>query len=171
MKFIIQQEGLPDQSSVYEVIARAFEREDESRLVNRMRQSNAFVPELSLVAMYEQKIVGHILFSKIIIHNQLRITPSLALAPLAVEPDFQRQGVGSLLVREGLKRSRELGFTSVVVLGHEHYYPRFEFIPTTKWGIRPPFQVPAEVFMAVELVKDSLSGIQGTVRYPDDFFE
>lgn len=171
MIFEIRQERNSDKQSVFGVIARAFGREDESRLVDRLRRSKAFIPQLSLVATHSDNVVGHILFSKIVIDNRPVIATSLALAPLSVEPEFQQQGVGSLLVREGLRRSRDLGFTSVVVLGHEHYYPRFSFKPTTQWGIKPPFQVPAEVFMAAELVTGSLANVKGTVRYPDDFFE
>ena len=70
-----------------------------------------------------------------------------------------------------MKRARDLGFKSVIVLGHAAYYPRFGFEPASRWDIRPPFDVPDDVFMALELVKDGLKEVQGTVEYPPEFNE
>jgi predicted N-acetyltransferase YhbS len=88
---------------------------------------------------------------------------------MAVLPEYQKKGIGLQLVEEGLKRARKLGFKSVIVLGHAAYYPRFGFEPAGKWGIRPPFEVPDDAFMALELVRDGLKDIQGTVEYPPEF--
>ncbi len=82
-----------------------------------------------------------------------------------------KQGIGSRLVKEGLKKARTLGFKSVIVLGHAKYYPRFGFEPASRWGVQPPFEVPEDVFMALELVRDGLKDIQGTVEYPPEFNE
>lgn len=92
-------------------------------------------------------------------------------APVAVLPAYQKQGIGSQLILHGLNKSKEMGFKSVIVLGHETYYPRFGFRPADKWGIKAPFEVPDEAFMALELEAGSLNGIAGTVVYGREFFE
>ena len=94
---------------------------------------------------------------------------SLALAPIAVRPEFQQKGIGGQLIKSGLNKARELKYKSVIVLGHKHYYPKFGFEPVDKWNIKAPFDVPADFFMGLELVKDGLKGVSGTVRYPKEF--
>ena len=83
---------------------------------------------------------------------------------MSVLPAFQRQGIGGRLIRYGLQRATELGYTSVIVLGHADYYPKFGFVPTEKWNIQPPFHVPDNVFMGIELVDGALHNVSGTVR-------
>jgi putative acetyltransferase len=95
----------------------------------------------------------------------------MGLAPMAVLPARQRQGIGSALVRDGLGRCRELGYEAVVVLGHPGYYPRFGFVPASRFGIGCEYDVPAEVFMALELVPGALRGKPGTIRYHPAFAE
>ena len=166
----IRQEITNDKKEVYEVNSIAFGQDNEAKLVNLLRESKAFIPELSLVATVETKLVGHILFSKIIIIDENgNEFESLALAPVAVRPEFQRKGIGRQLIKSGLNKARELKYKSVIVLGHKHYYPKFGFKPVDKWNIKAPFDVPAEFFMGLELVKDGLKGISGTVRYPKEF--
>ena len=96
---------------------------------------------------------------------------TLALAPLAVAPAYQKKGIGGRLIGQGLAAAKELGFSSVIVLGHSGYYPRFGFQKASKWGIKCPFEVPDEVFMALELTPRALSGHAGTVQYPSEFYE
>jgi predicted N-acetyltransferase YhbS len=148
---------------------KAFGQKNEAVLIRRLRLTKKYIPGLSLVAEVPGSIVGHILFYPIDIKGRTGAFPSLALAPMAVLPESQRKGIGSQLVKEGLKRARKLGFKSVIVLGHAAYYPRFGFEPASRWDIRPPFEVPDNVFMAMELVKDGLKDIQGTVEYPPEF--
>ena len=136
-----------------------------------MRQSDAFVPELSLVAELDGKIVGHIMLTKPFIKNGENKEISLALAPISILPQFQNEGIGSKLITASLKRAKELGFKSVIVLGHDKYYPRFGFKPASIWNIRVPFDVPDQSFMALELESGSLFGVTGTVIYPKEFFE
>ena len=172
MTVTTRQEHPNDIKAIAEVNRLAFGQEAEATLVGLLRKSDAFVPELSLVATVEGKVIGHILFSEIVIvdadQNEF---PSLALAPMAVLPAFQRKGVGGQLVRAGLEKAKALKYKSVIVLGHEHYYPKFGFEPAEKWGIKPPFEVPANVFMALELVPDGLKDVSGTVQYPQEFSE
>lgn len=168
---IVRKEQAEDQRAVWNVTRLAFNRDEEADLIDRLRSNEqVFIPDLSLVAAIGSDIVGHILFTKMkIIDDDQNEHITLALAPVSVVPAFQNQGIGSRLIRHGLDVATKLGYTSVIVLGHEHYYPRFGFYPARKWGILAPFDVPETVFMAMELAEDSLVGISGTVRYPEEF--
>jgi len=86
-------------------------------------------------------------------------------------PEFQKQGIGGELIKEGLKACQRLGYNSVIVLGHPEYYPKFGFKPANKWGVRDPFGAPVEAFMALELKKGALEGAGGVVEYPEEFLE
>jgi len=140
-------------------------------LVDALRKNKtAFIPELSLVATQEDKIVGYILFTKINIKDENNnMHESLVLAPMAVKPELQKSGIGGQLIRNGLEVAKALNFKSVIVLGHEHYYPKFGFEPAAKWNIIAPFEIPSNVFMAIELVKDGLKNATGMVIYPEEF--
>lgn len=165
----IRQEQPEDFQAVYQINKQAFGQEAEAKLVDALRQSDAFVPELSLVAELDDQLVGHILFTKIKIVNGDKAHESLALAPMAVSEAYQKQSIGGQLIREGLKRAAALGFGSVIVLGHEHYYPKFGFEPASKWGIKAPFDVPNEVFMVIELQPNALENVSRTVQYSKEF--
>ncbi len=167
---IIRRETREDYNSIFEITKEAFKQENESKLIERIRAGKNFVPELSLVAQEKGKIVGHILLSKIKIRGE-EDHETLALAPMAVLPKFQKQGVGAKLIREGLDKARELGFDSVIVLGHKEYYPRFGFERASRWNIACPFEVPDEAFMAIELNPGALGTKSGTVEYPKEFGE
>lgn len=170
MRVNIRQENKDDINVVFEVNKLAFGQDNEANLVELLRQSKAFIPELSLVATLDNKIVGHILFTKIqIVNDDKSETESLALAPMAVRPEFQNKGIGKQLIKHGLDKARELKHKSVIVLGHEHYYPKFGFVPADKWNIKSPYEVPTNVFMALELVTDGLKNTNGLVKYPKEF--
>ncbi|MGW6385149.1 GNAT family N-acetyltransferase, partial [Peribacillus butanolivorans] len=147
-----------------------FSDKKEHELVYRIRKSDAFIPYLSLVAV-NKEIVGHILLSKIKINNDNQFAESLALAPVSVLPAYQNKGIGRLLTLEALKKAKELEYNSVVVLGHPEYYPKFGFEKASLWGIKAPFEVPEEAFMALELQANALYNISGVVEYPSAFFE
>lgn len=170
MDIKIRKEEEKDYKKVYEVHRLAFQQENESKLIEKIRKGENFVPELSLVAEIGNEIVGHILFSKIkIIGNS--VFESLALAPMAVIPKFQKQGIGGKLIKKGFEKAKRLGFDSIVVLGHKEYYPKFGFQRASKWSIKCPFEVPDESFMAIELTKKALECKAGTVKYPEEFME
>lgn len=159
-------------SHVVEQAFRDVEMSDQNEhiLVGRLRVSDAYVPELSIVAENKSgQIVGHILVTKIRIVEGKNSEGSLALAPVSVLPIFQNQGIGSRLIKAALEKARELGFQSVIVLGHPDYYPKFGFRKAADWGIHPPFDVPENVFMALELVAGSLDQVSGVVEYPEPF--
>ncbi len=165
--------GRPDDYATIEEVNRlAFGQENEARLVAAIRQAQGFDEALSLVAIRADKLVGHILFSPIHIESDQGRIPALALAPMAVLPKFQRQGIGSDLVREGLEACRRSEHAIVVVVGHPGFYPRFGFYPATSHGIRAPFDVPDEAFMILCLEQPGiLEDISGVVRYPSAFNE
>jgi len=165
----IRAEQLLDYSAISEVNKLAFGKENEPRLVEILRRSPGFIPDLSLVAVLEDQVVGHILFSPVVIETSAGDIPILALAPLAVRPEFQNQGIGSALVRQGLEACRRLDYRIIMVLGHSNYYPRFGFEPARPKGVSAPFPVPDESWMVIELQPGALSGVQGTVRYPPAF--
>lgn len=159
-----------------QVIDKAFEKEvhsdhREKHLVSSLRKSDAFIPEISLVAEKDNKIVGHIMYTKLLIKDNNKEEISIALAPLSVLPEFQRKGVGSKLVKESLKIAKNLGYKSVIVLGHVDFYHKFGFLPASKWNIKCPCEVLDEYFMALELEKGALDNISGTVIYAKEFFE
>lgn len=165
----IRQENEKDYEQVYNVIKSAFEQTEhsdgnEQDLVNALRKSKSFIPEISLVAEINGKIIGHILFTKVKVGE---IT-ALALAPLAVLPEYQRKGVGSKLIAEGQKKAAKLNYDYSIVLGSNKYYPKFGYIPASKYNIKAPFEVDDELFMAVKL-RENAKAVCGTVEYDDAF--
>jgi len=165
MSPVIRPEIPADHAAIREVNRLAFGGGDEARLVAALR-AGGYV-RVSLVAEEGGRVVGHILFGDLPIVTAVGTVEALALAPLAVLPSHQRRGIGSLLVREGLRACREAGHRIVVVLGHPEYYPRFGFSAGLAWRLKSPFSGPA--FMAAELVPGALEGVGGEVRYPPPF--
>ncbi|RFF30699.1 GNAT family N-acetyltransferase [Wenzhouxiangella sediminis] len=161
-KIEISTERASDIPMIHAVHSEAFETEAEARLVDRLRQSAD--PFLSLVARFGDVVVGHILFTPVHLADRGK-AGLLGLAPMAVLPAFQGQGIGGQLIERGLAAARELGARGVVVLGHAAYYPRFGFRPASEFGLSNEFRAPAENFMALELVPDGLSAASGQVRY------
>ena len=165
----IRPETAEDYAAIHEVNLLAFGQEVEPQLVDNLRRSPDFIPELSLVAVEAGRVVGHILFSPFVIETKDGAVPALTLAPLAVRPESQNQGIGSELARRGLEECRRLGHRIVVVVGHPNYYPRFGFSPARARGLEAPFPVPDEAFMVLELTPGALDGIAGMVRFPPAF--
>lgn len=160
-----------DTAAIREVLIAAFDRTNEAKLVDLIRNSENFIPELSIVAKENNLVVGHILFTPISIDTATEKFSALALAPLAVTPAQQRQGIGSQLIEIGLAKSQELGHNIVVVLGHPNYYAKFGFQTASNFGVEAPFPVPDEAFMILGLKPDALHNVSGTVRYPAYFNE
>ena len=174
MELTIRKENAEDYKTVFNLIEKAFENEQmsdhkEQFLVEKLRRSKAFVPELSMVAETENKIVGHILLTKLKIKNAENEFDSLALAPVSVLPEYQGKGIGGMLIKEAHKKAIELGHKSIILLGHENYYPGFGYERTDKYGIELPFDVPKENCMVIELVENGLNGVNGMVEYPKEF--
>ena len=165
----IRSELPEDVEAIYSLNEEAFEGTAEANLVNSLRTSNAMT--LSLVAIKNNEIVGHIAFSPVTIESDQATVNAVGLAPMAVSPEFQRSGIGSQLVEEGLNRIRTAGHDLVVVLGHPEYYPRFGFVPAKKYGIRWEHDVPEEAFMIKELREGALKEVRGTVKFRPEFNE
>lgn len=159
---LIRAEEDQDRDTVHAVNAAGFETPAEADLVDQLRTQAH--PIISLVAEDDGIVVGHIMFSPVSLpeHPDLTI---MGLAPMAVAPAHQRRGVGSALVRAGLTWCMEIEVDAVVVLGHPKYYPRFGFLPAAHFGIGCEYDVPDEIFMAMELRQGALRGTSGTVKY------
>jgi putative acetyltransferase len=156
-----------DHAEVRRVNELAFGRPAEADLVDAVRAAGAAT--LSLVAVHEGRVVGHILFSPVTVASPSGDFVAVGLAPMAVLPEVQKQGVGSLLVRAGLDNLRRAGHEIVVVLGHPEYYPRFGFGRSRAHGIRWEHKAPDEAFMVMELRPGALGGRGGVVRYRSEF--
>ena len=157
-----------DYAIIYQVLTSAFDSEAEAKLVAQLRTAEAIV--VSLVAEVAGNIVGHALFSEVTLSGNpdLKIT---GLAPVSVLPDFQRKGIGQSLIKAGLESCAEKGYEAAVVLGHSTYYPKFGFRPSTDFGFRSVYEVPDEMFMALELRPDALSDASGVISYHAAFNE
>jgi putative acetyltransferase len=169
MTTTIREERNEDIAAIREVNLAAFDRPAEANLVDRLRARNRL--QVSLVAEFNGRVIGHIAFSPIVLDPGPQNLTGSGLAPMAVLPDFQQQGVGSLLIHAGLDRCRCKGIDYVVVLGHPDYYPRFGFHPAHSFGIACSWPVPEDVFLALELRPGALAGIHGTAQYEPEFNE
>lgn len=166
---LVRQETSNDYNEVYNLVKEAFataEHRDgnEQDLVVSLRKSESFVPELSLVAENDGKIAGHILFTEGKVGNDT----VLVLAPLSVLPEFQKQGIGTALIKEGHRIAKELGYEYSLVLGSEIYYPRLGYLPAVQFGIEVPEGMPSANFMAIKL-QENARLIRGAVTYAKEF--
>jgi putative acetyltransferase len=166
-EFEIRHERPEDEPGIRRVNELAFGQPDEAMLVDALRAGNAVM--LSLVAVREREIVGHILFSAVTVTSPQERYFAVGLAPMAVVPDLQRHGVGSALVRASLEQLARAGHRAIVVVGHPDYYPRFGFVRASSRGIRWEHDVADEAFMVLELVPGALAGRGGVVRYCKEF--
>jgi|SRR6476469_8279288 len=163
----IRTEKPEDVEAVRDINIAAFGRENEANLVDRLR---GIASTFSFVAVQSDRVVGHIFFSPVVVEGKCSSNLSiLGLAPVAVLPNYQRQGIGTLLIREGLKECGRSGFQAVVVLGHPDFYPRFGFIPASRKNLGCEYDVPDEAFMVLELKSGALKDCSGTVKYRSEF--
>jgi putative acetyltransferase len=163
----IRPERHQDIAGIHALNVETFHGPAEADLVDRLRGANGLL--LSLVAEANREIVGHIGFSPVTIVEADRESAAVGLAPMAVIPVWQKSGIGTLLVEEGLAELRRLGNGVVVVLGHPEYYARFGFQPSVTFGIRWQHEVPPEIFMALALRPGALAGVRGVVHYRPEF--
>jgi putative acetyltransferase len=164
---IVRAEAPEDHDAVRRVNELAFEGGTEANLVDALRQNEP--AHISLLAEEEGRVVGHIFFSPVTVESAGGEWEATGLAPMAVLPERQGRGVGSALVREGLKECLRRGQEVVFVLGHADYYPRFGFRPAGPLGITCEFPSPEENFMVAELRPGALAGREGLVRYRPEF--
>jgi putative acetyltransferase len=172
MTITVRPETTGDAGVLRELITLAFGTERVARLVDLIRESPNYVPELSLVAEADGRMLGHIMFSYVELARPDRPTSRVPLlSPLSVHPDAQGQGVGGALVRTGLRLANERGEPLVIVEGIPSLYPRFGFEPASGYGIlRPSERIPESAFMVKPLDRYE-PGLTGTVRYPAAFWQ
>jgi putative acetyltransferase len=162
---VVPEEIPEDYEPIRNLNRLAFGGNEEAELVDRLRSASLVV--LSLVAIDNDEIVGHILFSDLPIETDQGGIDAVSLAPMAVHPKWQRQGIGSALARQGLEICQERGKAIVIVVGHPGYYPRFGFSAELAKSLDSPFS--GDAWMALELKKGALDDVKGTVRYPEAF--
>lgn len=166
----IRPERSEDFPIIHELVREAFAGAehadgDEHFLVDRLRASAEYIPELSLVAEHHGRIVGHIMFTRLKVGDAV----ALAVAPLSVLPAYQGKGIGGALMLRGHELARSLGWEFAILLGHPGYYPRFGYKPAKLFGIVAPFDVPDDSFMAVNL-QGGPEHLPGLVAYSPAFF-
>src|SRR5208337_5073667 len=174
MNVILRKEEISDHIEVEELIKLAFMKmvisdHKEYLLVHNLRNSKSFNPELSIVAEYENKIIGHILLSEIVIEDNEKKNIALSLAPVSVSPEFQNKGIGSQLIKYSHEVAQKIGYEIIIVLGHKKYYPKFGYTEAKKHGIKTSFKVKSSNFIVKELKSNALQNIKGIVKYPKEF--
>jgi putative acetyltransferase len=162
----IRHERPDDYLMVRDVNERAFGGPAEARLVDMLRAANKVL--VSLVALDRDRVVGHILFSPVTVAEAPENFRGVGLAPLSVLPEFQRRGIGSRLIREGLEACKREGYDAVVVLGHIKYYPRFGFSRAKDYDLDNEYNA-LDSFMVLELQDGVLERIRGLVKYAPEF--
>ena len=165
----IRKEQPQDIPTIHAVNKQAFGQLLEADLVDTLRRNCNDL--LSLVAVVGNEVVGHILFSSVAVEGEETTVEGMGLAPMAVLPEYQRQGIGSALVRTGIARLASSDCAFVIVLGHADYYPRFGFEPASRYGVRSEWEVPDEAFMILVLNESVMQGISGVARYRSEFAE
>ena len=161
---VLRPERPEDAAAIEDVHRRAFGRDEETRICGRLRDDGDLLGELSQLAEETGAVVGHVALSR----GDLGGRPAVALGPIGVVPERQRAGIGAELMRAGIERARAAGEDVIVLVGHPSYYSRFGFVPASRLGITPPFAVPDEVFMALELRPGAVRG-GGLFTYPPAF--
>jgi putative acetyltransferase len=168
IEIVIRNEAPSDVPAIHALNVAIFPTDAEARLVDALRAHRRL--RLSLVAVEETGVTGHIAFSPVTIARPGgAVAQGIGLGPMAVARSRQRLGIGSQLVRTGLDRLRAAGYAFCVVLGHPRYYPRFGFEPASSFGIRWEREAADEAFFALELAPGALRGISGEVRYAPEF--
>lgn len=166
----IQEEKPEDFEAIRNVNLEAFGQSAEADIIDKLRQNCPDI--LSLVAVQDGRVVGHVFFSPAVIESGAELLHGMGLAPVAVLSAWQRQGVGSMLIRKGLETLTGRGCPFIIVLGHPEYYPRFGFERASLRGIRSQWEgVPDDAFMILSLDEAALKGISGVARYRAEFDE
>lgn len=159
----------PDDYRAIDVVhLSAFEGEAEAQLVAELRKSPLFIPDLSLVAELNGRIVGHVVLTRVDLLHEGEHREILALGPMSVVPSQSHRGIGSALIDAAVARARQLCFSAIVVAGHPDYYLRFGFKPASEWGLGCNLDVPEDALTAMALDEGALAG-GGRVEYPDIF--
>ena len=171
MQEVIVRAEVPEDVRAIDVVnLSAFQGEAEARLVSAIRGSADFIPDLSLVAELNGRIVGHLLLSKVKLQLGAGSKTVLALGPMSVVPSQSHRGIGSVLIEAAIGRAKEMNYAAIIVAGQPDYYERFAFQPAATWGLSSNLRLPADALTAMELVPGALKG-GGQVIYPAPFAE
>lgn len=164
----IRKEQPDDIAAVRAINEAAFDGPAEAAIVDSLR---SVCPDaVSLVAVENDKVLGHIFFSPVFVSGGHEANQGMGLAPMAVLPERQRQGIGSMLVQAGIDAMRVRNYPFIIVIGHPEYYPRFGFVPASQHGLSCQWDgVPDEAFMVLVLDDSAMAGVSGTARYRDEF--
>ena len=165
MNIVIRSETAADEGAIRAVNMAAFGTTEEADIVEALRTEGAVLG--SLVAVLDDRVVGHVMFSRMWIDTVNGSVAAVALAPMSVLPEYQRRGFGAELIRRGITHMRASGERIMLVVGHPSYYPRFGFSSDAARDLDSPF--PRDAFMALELTPGGLNGVAGRVRYPQAF--
>lgn len=160
----IREERPDDVAAIRDLNKRAFGQGQEGNIVDALRSNGAVL--LSLVATLNGQVVAHIMYSPLSVGGQVT---GAALGPVAVLPEYQRQGIGSKLVEAGNQKLKDAGCPFVIVLGHANYYPRFGFRPASAHGIECEWEVPDNEFMLLVLDQTKMQGVSGLAKYRHEF--
>ncbi|PZD75350.1 hypothetical protein C1752_00261 [Acaryochloris thomasi RCC1774] len=164
---IIRPERISDVDAIWSVNQQTFETEAEANLVNALRKSAS--PYLSFVAERGSTVIGHLLLTPVDLVGECSKRKLMGLAPMAVLPAAQRQGIGSQLIKAGITACRRLEYDAIVVLGYPSYYPRFGFVPASLFDIHSSYEVPDDAFMILALSPSCLSDVHGIIQYHEAF--
>ena len=160
----IREERPDDIAAIREVNRRAFGQDQEGNIVDALRTNGAAL--LSLVATVNGQVAGHIMYSLLTVAENV---DGVALGPMAVVPEYQRQGIGTKLIGAGNRKIKDAGYPFIIVVGHAEYYPRFGFRPASEYGIKCEWDVPDEVFMLLVLNEAKMQGASGLAKYRHEF--
>jgi len=160
----IREERSDDIAAIREVNRLAFGQDQESNIVDALRTNGGAL--LSLVATVNGQVEGHIMYSPLTVAENVR---GVALGPMAVVPEYQRQGIGTQLIEGGNRKIKDAGYPFIIVVGHAQYYPRFGFRPASEYGINCEWDVPDEVFMLLVLNEAKMQGASGLAKYRHEF--
>ena len=160
----IHEEQPSDVAAIREVNKRAFGQDQEANIVDALRSNNAAL--LSLVATQNGRVVGHIMYSTASVGGEVA---GVALGPIAIVPELQRQGIGGKLIETGNQKLKDAGYPFIIVLGHPDYYPRFGFELASRHGIKCEWEVPDNAFMLLVLDEQAMHGVSGLANYRLEF--
>lgn len=171
---IIRKETEEDIETIYEIIESAFanqefSNQEEVELVKNLRKTDLFIPELSLVAEEENKLIGQILFTKMEFEMDNRKEFILILAPVSVIPEYQNKGIGSKLIKKGHEIAKQLNYKGILVVGHEEYYPKFGYKSIANYEITCNMELPKEVTFLYEIEKDYFKNNKGQLIFSPAF--
>lgn len=162
LEYLIREEEPKDIEQVRAILRAAFTTDAESKLVDALRANGKAIT--SLVAVCGADVLGHILFSPVTT-SPPAVVKGVGLAPVAVRPNMQSQGIGSELVLAGLDLCRDQGFDYCVVLGDPKYYQRFGFETASQFGLENEYGADEE-FMVIHFSDREVSGL---VKYAPEF--